>query len=95
LEHHERLNGSGYPQRLAQGQILQEARILAVADVVEAMASDRPYRPGHSLDETVEEIADHAGTLYDADVVQAFLALLRDANFDLRSLTHAPPWFEE
>jgi PAS domain S-box-containing protein/putative nucleotidyltransferase with HDIG domain len=95
LEHHERLNGSGYPQRLAQGQILQEARILAVADVVEAMASHRPYRPAHSLDETVEEIADHAGTLYDADVVQAFLALLRDANFDLRSLTHAPPWFEE
>ena len=95
LEHHERLNGSGYPQGLAQAQILQEARILAVADVVEAMASHRPYRPGHSLEETVEEIADHAGTLYDADVVQAFLALLRDANFDLRSLTHAPPWFEE
>ena len=95
LKHHERLNGSGYPQGLAQGQILQEARILAVADVVEAMASDRPYRPAHSLEETVEEIVDTAGTLYDADVVQAFLALLKDANYDLRSLTSAPPWFEE
>jgi PAS domain S-box-containing protein/putative nucleotidyltransferase with HDIG domain len=95
LEHHERVNGSGYPQGLVQAQILQEARILAVADVVEAMASHRPYRPAHSLQETVDEIASRAGILYDADVVQAFLALLKDANYDLRSLTNAPPWFEE
>jgi len=95
LEHHERVNGSGYPQGLVQAQILQEARILAVADVVEAMASDRPYRPAHSLQETVDEIVDRAGILYDADVVQVFLALLKDANYDLSSLASAPPWFEE
>jgi PAS domain S-box-containing protein len=95
LQHHERLDGSGYPQALAQEQILQEARILAVADVVEAMASNRPYRPAHSLQETVDEIVEHAGSLYDADVVQAFLAILKDANYDLRSLTDAPPWLEQ
>jgi PAS domain S-box-containing protein len=95
LQHHERLDGSGYPKGLVQEQILREARILAVADVVEAMASDRPYRPAHSLQETMEEIASHAGILYDADVVQAFMALLKDANFDLSSLTSAPRWFEE
>jgi PAS domain S-box-containing protein/putative nucleotidyltransferase with HDIG domain len=95
LQHHERLDGSGYPNGLVQEQIVQEARILAVADVVEAMASDRPYRPAHGLHETVEEIVSHAGILYDADVVQALVALLKDANFDLNPLTSAPPWFEE
>jgi PAS domain S-box-containing protein/putative nucleotidyltransferase with HDIG domain len=83
LEHHERLDGSGYPQGLVDNQILLEARILAVADVVEAMASDRPYRPAHGLDEALAEIADNAGLLYDAQAVKACLTLLRNNDFDL------------
>jgi PAS domain S-box-containing protein len=84
LQHHERLDGSGYPQRLEEGEILLEARILAVADVVEAMASDRPYRPAHGLDEALAEISQYAGTLYDAGAVQACLTLFREKGFDLQ-----------
>ncbi len=83
LQHHERLDGSGYPQGLVGDQILLEARILAVADVVEAMASDRPYRPAHGLDEALQEISDHAGVLYDAEAVQACLTLLRENDLAL------------
>jgi HD-GYP domain-containing protein (c-di-GMP phosphodiesterase class II) len=84
LEHHERLDGSGYPQRLEEKEILLEAKILAVADVVEAMASDRPYRPAHGLEEALAEISEHSGTLYDADVVDACLSLFREKGFDLQ-----------
>jgi PAS domain S-box-containing protein len=95
LQHHERIDGSGYPKGLVREQILPEARILAVADVVEAMASDRPYRPAHGMQKTVEEITSRAGILYDADVVQALMALLKDVKFDLDPLTSAPAWFQE
>ena len=61
LQHHERLDGSGYPQGLKDGQILLEAKILAVADVVEAMSSHRPYRPGLGMDAALEEITKHRG----------------------------------
>jgi len=74
-QHHERLDGSGYPQGLKGEEILLEAQILAVADVVEAMASHRPYRPAHTLEETLEEIKTHQGVLYRSDVVAACVRL--------------------
>ncbi|MFH0913752.1 MAG: HD domain-containing phosphohydrolase [Chloroflexota bacterium] len=77
LQHHERLNGSGYPQGLGGKDILLEARILGVADVVEAMSSHRPYRPALGLDSALREITEHRDILYDADVVDACLRLLR------------------
>lgn len=73
LQHHERMDGSGYPSGLAGSEILLGARVLAVADVLEAMASDRPYRAALGLDEAMEEISRNRGTLFDAEVVDAFL----------------------
>jgi putative nucleotidyltransferase with HDIG domain len=81
LQHHERLDGSGYPQGLAGEAILQEARILCVADVVETIESHRPYRPGLGRDEALGEIARNRGRLYDAEVVDACLRLFREKNF--------------
>jgi len=75
LQHHERLNGSGYPQGLKGKKILMEARILSVADVVEAMCSHRPYRPALGLARAQEEISRRKGVLYDAGVVEACLKL--------------------
>jgi putative nucleotidyltransferase with HDIG domain len=75
IQHHERLNGSGYPEGLTGPGIIIEARILAVTDVVEAMASHRPYRPSLGVDKALEEIAAHSGTLYDSDVVKSCLSL--------------------
>jgi PAS domain S-box-containing protein len=80
-QHHERLDGSGYPRGLKADQILLEARIIAVADVVEAMASHRPYRPALGVDMALEEISANAATRYDADVVRACFALFRDQGF--------------
>ncbi len=68
-QHHERMDGSGYPQGLVGDEILLEARILAVADVVEAMASHRPYRPALGIEAALEEITANRGILYDSDVV--------------------------
>jgi len=70
-QHHERLDGSGYPRQLKDDEIMLEARILAVADVVEAMASHRPYRPALGLDAALAEVRSGAGTRYDADAVAA------------------------
>lgn len=78
LQHHERLNGTGYPRGLSGEQILLEARILAVADVVEAMASHRPYRPALGLDKAVDEIHSKKGLLYDPRVVEACLSVLEE-----------------
>ena len=83
LQHHERMDGSGYPQGLSGEEIILEARILAVADVVEAMASFRPYRPAHSLDKALEEISQNKGILYDAEVVDACLRLFTEKGFKL------------
>ncbi len=77
LQHHERLNGSGYPAGLSGDEIIIEARILGVADVVEAMSSHRPYRPALGLDAALDEIAEGKGILYDAEVVGACLNLLK------------------
>jgi HD-GYP domain-containing protein (c-di-GMP phosphodiesterase class II) len=77
LQHHERLNGSGYPAGLSGDEIIIEARILGVADVVEAMSSHRPYRPALGLDAALEEISGGRGILYDAEVVDACLSLLK------------------
>lgn len=80
LQHHERLNGSGYPRGLRDGEILLEARIIAVADVVEAMASHRPYRPALGLDVAIREIREHVGTLYDPAVAAACAHVLAAGN---------------
>lgn len=81
LQHHERLDGSGYPQGLKAGQILLEARILAVADVVEAMTSPRAYRPGLALDAALSEITEHQGNWYESAAVDACVRLFRDKGF--------------
>ena len=81
LEHHERMNGSGYPQGLKGDEISLEARILAVADVVEAMASHRPYRPALGLDSALEEISQNRETLYDPQAVDVCLRLFREKGF--------------
>ena len=83
LQHHERLDGSGYPQGLNGDQILPEAKILAVADTVEAMASHRPYRAGLGLDLALAEIEKNRGRIYDADVVDGCLQLFRHKGYQL------------
>ncbi len=85
LQHHERLDGSGYPQGLKDGQILLESRIIGVADVIEAMASHRPYRPAKGIDSALEEIEKNKGALYDADAVDACLKLFREKGFSFES----------
>jgi len=82
FQHHERLDGSGYPQALESDQILLEAKIMAVADVVEAMSSHRPYRPGLGIDAALAEIARHKGTLYDSGVADACIRLFRERGFN-------------
>ena len=74
-QHHERLDGSGYPQGLADGQILLESRVLAVADTVEAIASNRPYRPALGLETALRTIREGRGTLYDESCVDACVAV--------------------
>ncbi len=79
LQHHERLDGSGYPRGLVGEAILMEARILAVADVVDAMESHRPYRPSLGRKATLTEITSQRGVLFDSDVVDACLHCVDDA----------------
>jgi putative nucleotidyltransferase with HDIG domain len=81
LQHHERLDGSGYPQGLKATDIILEARILMVADVVEAMASHRPYRASLGLDAAIDELTTNKGTLYDPDVVIACVRLFAEHRF--------------
>lgn len=85
LQHHERLDGSGYPQGLKGEAIVIEARILAVADVVEAITSHRPYRPALGLDIALRAIADGRGTFYDADAVDTCIRLFRERGFAFTS----------
>ncbi|MDP2852926.1 MAG: PAS domain S-box protein, partial [Smithellaceae bacterium] len=82
-QHHERMDGSGYPRNLKGEEILIEARILSVADVVEAMASHRPYRPGLGIDAALSEIEKNKGIFYDEAVVDACLRLFREKGFKL------------
>ncbi|MDP2771343.1 MAG: response regulator [Giesbergeria sp.] len=81
LQHHERLDGSGYPQALKSDQIILEARIVAVADVVEAMSSHRPYRAALGIDVALKEIQRGRGTIYDAAVVDACIGLFWQKRF--------------
>lgn len=80
-QHHERLDGSGYPQKLMGEQIITESRILAVADVVEAMMSHRPYRTALGIDAAIDEITMHRGEKYDSKVVDACIRLFRERGF--------------
>lgn len=82
-QHHERLDGSGYPQGLKGDQICEEAKIVAVADVVEAMSSHRPYRPTLGMEATLAEIESGRGTLYDEKAVDACMHLIREKGFTL------------
>ncbi len=81
LQHHERMDGTGYPRGLAGDEILLESRILSVADVVEAMASHRPYRPALGIDKALGEIQKNAGKLYDENVVKACVLLITQKKF--------------
>ena len=83
LQHHERTDGSGYPFGLTGKDILLEAKILAVADVLEAMATHRPYRPALSIEEALEEISNNKGILYDSKVVDSCLKLFKEKKFKL------------
>lgn len=84
-QHHERLDGSGYPQALMGDQILLEARIMVVADVVESMLSHRPYRPALGVDAALEEIAAHKGSLFDPAAVEACIRLFQVRGFGFAS----------
>jgi len=81
LQHHERLDGTGYPQGLKGDEICLEARIVAVADVIEAMSSHRPYRPSLGIDAALEEIESNRGKFYCPHAVDACLKLFREKNF--------------
>ena len=83
LQHHERIDGTGYPKGLTGNDIILEARIIAVADVIEAMASHRPYRPSLGIDLALAEIEKNSGISYDAAVVNASLRLFREKGYQL------------
>jgi HD-GYP domain-containing protein (c-di-GMP phosphodiesterase class II) len=85
LQHHERMDGSGYPKGLKGEKILLEARIMGVADVVEAMSSHRPYRPALGIDKALEEISQNRGILYDPEVADTCLKLFKKKGFKFES----------
>ena len=84
LQHHERLDGSGYPNNLKGDKILLEAKIIGIADVVEAMSSFRPYRPAKGIDAALEEITQNRGILYDPEVVDVCLKLFQEKGFKFK-----------
>ncbi|MBW2741923.1 MAG: HD domain-containing protein [Deltaproteobacteria bacterium] len=84
LQHHERIDGSGYPNGLSGNEILIEAKILGVADVVEAMASHRPYRPALGIDKALEEISNNKGKYYDTEAANACLRVFKDKKFEFK-----------
>jgi HD-GYP domain-containing protein (c-di-GMP phosphodiesterase class II) len=86
LQHHELMDGSGYPQGLSGDEIMMEARILTVANVVEAMTSHRPYRPAFDIKVALAEISKNKGILYDSAVVDACLRLFAEKGFTLDSM---------
>ena len=88
LQHHERMDGSGYPHGLGGKEVLIEARIVGVADVVETMASHRPYRPAMGLDRALEEVMKNKGRLYDEKVVNACLILFNEKGFEFPEPQH-------
>ncbi len=82
-QHHEKVNGSGYPRGLSGNNILVETKILVVADVVEAISSHRPYRPALGIEKALNELSDNRGVLYDPDAVDMCMMLFKEQNFDL------------
>jgi putative nucleotidyltransferase with HDIG domain/PAS domain S-box-containing protein len=92
-QHHERIDGSGYPHGLRDGDIMPESRIIAVADVVEAMSLPRPYRAGLGVESALEEIERGSGTLFDPDVVAACSRLFRDDGFVMAADEAGAPGF--
>jgi HD-GYP domain-containing protein (c-di-GMP phosphodiesterase class II) len=89
------MDGSGYPQNLQEEAIFLEARILAVADVVEAMSSRRPYRPALEISFALDEISKNKGILYDANVVDACLKLFQEKNYSFpawQDMLQCTPW---
>ncbi len=94
-QHHEKLNGSGYPKGVSDADILLEAKILTVADVVEAMASHRPYRAALGIDKALQEITKNKGTLYDPEVVDACIKLFKTKKFKFASKDEAAFRFEK
>jgi putative two-component system response regulator len=87
-QHHERINGTGYPRALMGHQIILEAKVLAVADVVEAMASHRPYRPALGIDRALAELIKGEGQLYDPEVVRACVAVFTHSGYRLQAETN-------
>jgi len=85
FQHHEKINGSGYPRGLKGDEILLEAKIICVADVVEAMSSHRPYRPALGIGKALEEISQNKGILYDPEVVDVCLKLFKEKGFKFES----------
>jgi len=83
LQHHEKINGSGYPRGLQGDEIFLEAKIICIADVIEAMSSHRPYRPALGIDVALDEIIQNKGILYDPEVVDACVKLFREKGFKL------------
>jgi HD-GYP domain-containing protein (c-di-GMP phosphodiesterase class II) len=81
FQHHERIDGSGYPKGLTGESMLLESKILAVADAVEAMSSHRPYRAGLGLEPALEDVLENAGGLYDTEVVNACVLLFREKGY--------------
>lgn len=81
LQHHERIDGSGYPNGLKGAEILEEAKILGVSDVVEAMTNDRPYRQALGIEAALKEIIDHKGTYFDSSVVETCVRLFREQGY--------------
>lgn len=90
LQHHERVDGSGYPNSLSGDQILLEARILAVADVFETIGSHRPYRPSLGIKKALGELRENSGRLYDPKVVDACLALVTQSGYTLKGPSAEP-----
>ena len=84
-QHHERVNGTGYPQGIRGDDILPEARILGVADVVEAICRYRPYRPASGIDKALKEISQYSGVLYDPEAVDACTRLFMEKGFRFKS----------
>lgn len=80
-QHHERMNGTGYPQGLKGEEILPQAKILAVADVVEAICTHRPYREAMGIERALREISEHRGVLYDPEVADVCIRLFREKSF--------------
>jgi HD-GYP domain-containing protein (c-di-GMP phosphodiesterase class II) len=83
LEHHERIDGSGYPNKLKADELLLESKIISIADVVEAISSNRPYRPAVGINAALEEIEKNKGILYDRAAAEACLKLFREKHYKM------------